>query len=359
MKEYEDSEEVEEWEQIFNDPSLTGIFSEFPEGVIIGIAEDKGIEGISGCKKESLIDKLVKHMLKLEVLESYFLCLQDREIEYFEQIIVHHKTEQIIFEIECLQKLYKASYVGVGMGIGITIPEEVSKQYQRLKGEDFTHKRKKLSFLLCTLRTAGMLYGITPIDILQKMIETNTEIKMTKQEIWSGIRNLPPEFADYIIEGSIIYKREFYSNERGLLEVQGDEEYYIPTMKEILDIGMLGCIPDNEGLLDFKRYLEEWMNVPTENARLISRVLQSRICSNCGVEEVILILENGGVKLENECNMNELMMHVRNFWNHTRMIVHRGFTPDEIEAQNNFKVEVEAEECKSSIIDFNSARKKK
>lgn len=65
--------------------TLEAVFSDFEKEDLKEIARDKGLTGISGLNKNKLIERIVAYMLKPEVMEQYFLCLGDAEIEEFEK----------------------------------------------------------------------------------------------------------------------------------------------------------------------------------------------------------------------------------------------------------------------------------
>lgn len=67
--------------------SLEEILFDFEEEDLVEIAEEKGVKGVLKCRKNTLVSKLAKHMLQAYVMEPYFLCLQDREIEAFETVM--------------------------------------------------------------------------------------------------------------------------------------------------------------------------------------------------------------------------------------------------------------------------------
>ncbi len=102
----------------------------------------------------------------------------------------------------------------------------------------------KISYLLCCLRVVRILYGIAPMSVLQNLLEQNPAVHMTEDEIRTAIADFPPEFRKYVVVKNTIYNIELYPDDRGLREAQDDKEFYIPTLKEIRELGTAGCFSD-------------------------------------------------------------------------------------------------------------------
>lgn len=309
--------------------SLKDIFSDYTKEDIVEMAKEKGIRGISGCNKDKLIDKLVNFMLQPEVMEKYFLCLCDSELEEFE----NGAKADGVFEPEntgALLNLYAAGYIGMLTDGKVMIPKEVVDVYDVFKGKEFDENRKKVSFLLCCLRTSGILYGIMPFDIFMKIINVNSDIHMSEEDVREAINNIPPEFSDYILVKDKIYHKELYPNDRGLLQAQGDKEYYIPSKDEIIDLGILGYLPNSKELKRFENYLVRRLDATMDEADFAGRIIQTKICGDCEMQEIIEVLDDFGFMVESEVLLNQLVRHINELWNDTRMLLNRGFTPNEM-----------------------------
>lgn len=317
------------WQQDVSKSSLKDIFSDYTKEDIVEIAKVKGLKGISGCNKDNLIDKLVNFMLQPEVMEKYFLCLCDSELEEFE------KGAKIgsLFEPEntdALLNLYEAGYIGMLTAGEMMIPKEVVDVYNVLKGKEFDEKRKKISFLFCCLRTSGVLYGIVPFDIFMKIVNVNSDLHLSENEVREEINNIPPEFSDYILVKDKIYHKELYPNDRGILQAQGDKEYYIPSKDEIIDLGTMGYLPNSKELKRFENYLVRRLDAMQDEAEFVGRIIQMKICGDCKMQEIIEVLDDFGLMVESEVLLNQLVRHVNELWNDTRMLLNRGFTPNEM-----------------------------
>ncbi|MBD5134854.1 MAG: hypothetical protein HDT39_02665 [Lachnospiraceae bacterium] len=339
-----------EWKWDLSKISLKEVFLDFTKEEIREIAKDKGLKGISKYNKEALADKLAGFMLQKDVMTQYFFCLQDYEIKTFEKII---KTEKPCDGslIEELEKLYATCYLGMLSDGTIIVPDDVREKYNTIKDKSFTKKRKSMSWLLCCLDAMEILYGAAPIEIVSAMLATNPKIHLTEQEIKSYIKDIPPEFANYIIINDMVYSKEFYPDDRGLLAAQGNKKYYIPTMDEIFDLGTVGYLPNSTSLKKFIRYLVHSMNASVEKADFAGMMVQKCICGDCRMQDIVDVIYGCGILIENDSILNELIININELWNNTRMLLNRGFTPNDM-----IKKEINNSD---KVISFEKTKKKK
>ncbi len=344
------------WKDKIHLDYLEDIFSDFRKEELLEMAKEKGIKGISKCNKKVLIEKIVHFMLQPESMEHYFSYLLDRELADFETLI-KEPEKQDVSELQYLSKLYEVSYIGM-LEIGIyAVPKDVVEAYQAIKTEEFEKKRRRNSYFLSCLRAASLLYGIVPVRIILEMMKTNPKIEITEQEIYEELERLPFEYNDYILVGDMIYSELLYPDDRGLLNAQAGNEYYIPTMEEIIDLGTFGYLPNQKEFKKLVYFLQNQLGLFKEEAEWITAVIQTRICGSCDIEEIFEYLEEEDLYIETQKQMEKLADLVVNFWNHTRMITNRGFTPAEMTRKSKTQKLPLREE--NNIINFEIAKNKK
>ena len=307
-------------------------------------------------KKDELIKKLVNHMLQPEVMKPYFLGLSDGEMDAFEKAAKNPGTWVSGDEI-LLEKLYEAGYVGMLESGDYVIPVDVAEAYNGFKSKEFTKQRRKISYLYACLNTVGALYGIAPMETFAELLKRNSQVPMTWQEVKDNIRNMPPEYCDYILQDDLIYHSALYLDDRGLRRAQGNKKYYIPTLKEINDLGSMGYLPDCAELKRLEKYLRDQTGVSAEHAKYVGMQIQICIRCECEMQDIFNILTENGVILPDEKSVNGLVVCINDLWNNTRMLLNRGFTPLELsKGQNPKPVQMKDE---NKIIDFRSAKKNK
>lgn len=336
--------------------TLVSIFEDYEKEDIYEIATEKGVTGIAGCSKKQLIKKLVDFMLQPEIMQSYFLCLQDEEIEEFEKAA----KKEGFYESdnrEYLMKLYKTDYIGMLEDGSFRVPQDVWTQFSIMQSEEFHSKRQIVSFVLGCLRVAGVLYGIAPIDIILKMINQNQRINVTADELKKIMEGIPPEFSDYVIKNGKVYYKELYPNDRGLLQTQGNKEYYIPTVQEINEFSIYGYFPHHAETMKFKSYLIKELGAMEDETELLVKIIQRKICGDFPIKDILEVLYDFEIIAQTEREWNKLIKQIGLLQNDTRMMLNRGFTPNELSQKHN-KCVLLADKT-DNVIDFQEARKNK
>lgn len=239
----------------------------------------------------------------------------------------------------------------------MVVPRDVVAIYNLFKGKDFEENRKKISYLLCCLSTVVTLYGIAPMSVLMKLIERNPSIHMTEEEIKIALLNIPPEYEHCIVVKDTVYSIDLYPNDRGLLSAQGNKEYYIPTLSEIVDFGTNGYNTKSKQAEKLKQFMLKKMDATYQEAMLACGMIQMQITGDCQMQDIFHTLEDLGLVLENGSQLNELMGLIHNLWNNTRMLLNRGFTPNELAVQKRNFMHPLSDTGK--VIDFTQVKKSK
>ncbi len=315
-----------------SNPSLEHIFSDYDKESVLEIAEDKGVKGVKGCNKKTIIKKLIDYMMQPEIMRSYFLCLFDEEIEAFEKALraVEPYAPENARNGESLMNLYEACYVGMLEDCRFLVPREVKELYGRLKDKSFEEERKKVSYVLGCVRASEKLYGIVPLDIFMKLVGVNTQIELTEEQTKEILGKIPPEFMHSVVMEDKLYREELCSDYEGLLLQQGEKEYYIPTLEEILDFGKYGCLPNDVELKRFVGFLEKELLVPEMEAYMAASLVQAYTCGGRNLQDVIDILNDFEIEVKNDRQMDKLIKALTRLRNNTRTIMNRGFTPNEL-----------------------------
>jgi hypothetical protein len=336
--------------------TLHTIFEDFEKEDIVEIAKEKGIKRISKCSKNELIQKLTEYMLQSDVMKACFVCLQDEEIRAFENATMCsglYETENL----EVFMKLYETSYVGMLEDGQIMIPRDVLEVYQSWDKNEFENERKKVNYLKCCLQTAGFFYGIFPITVLQKLLDRNPYVHMSEEEMMAEIKRLPSQLVPYIVVGDKVYHADLYPDDGGLLVAQGNREFYIPTYDEIMAYGTMCFDPDNREFQKMKRFLKRSMKMGDDEAECLCVMIQLQIMGGCQPHDVFEMLEDMGLALSKESRPEQLVECIQQLWNHTRMLLNRGFTPQELSDTTRKKTLMAP--YANNVIDFEQARKKK
>lgn len=312
--------------------ALAEIFHDYLKTDVYEIAKKKEIKGISKCNKEELIQKLIQELCRPEKAEAYFFCLLDEQIEEFKKAAAQnglYYSEHVSY----LWDLYAGAYIGVLSDGRIQVPQEVIDVYREIETEEFHKKRQRISFLLACLRTSGFLHGIAPISVILTMVNQVCRPEMTAEEVKGLLEEIPAELKEHVLVGDMFYHEMLYPNDRNLLAVQKNKAYYIPTEAEIKDFDLHRYFSQNEEIETFKGYLMAEMDFDREEADEAAEKIQRAMSSAERIGEVIQLLGDLGIEPETMKDAEKLRKRVTALWNKTRMLIHRGHTPEEMELQ--------------------------
>lgn len=342
--------------------TLADMLEDYEKVDLLEIAKEKGVKGISGATKKQLVTKIAAAMLESETMKKYFSYQTDVELRDFERVIEENGYCENAAHMQ-IKKLYEAGYMGMLTNGVVTVPKDIIQKYQAIRTAEFEQLREKNSYILCCLETAKRLYGIVPLSVFADLLKTNVSTAMMSEvEIKQAIEELPVEYAEYVVKGNNIYHVALVPNDRGLLNAQGAKKYYIPNREEILSYGVYGYLPEIKELGALKQFLRKRLDLPEEEAEYVVALMQIRISGDCTMDEVFEILEEEEIYLANPAQMKQLIELVNDLWNNTRMLLNRGFTPNELAAMSRnkpFAIPMEAMGTPAKIISFDEARKNK
>ena len=343
---------------IFQNDTLEDVMQDFSKNQILDMAKDKGLKGVSGYKKDKLIHALSDFMLQPETIENYFLYQTDPAIELFERVISGEAVYET-YKQNYLEDIYRAAYIGMLSNGRYIVTSDVAKAYEGIDTEEFHVRRKITSSILCHLRAFILLDGIVPADVVLETIHRDIDDSFSKRELRKFIENIPSEYAEFTWKDGMIYHVMLYPDDRGIQKAQGNHPYYFPTPNEIMDLAIENYLPDNQPLKKIISFLEQIVGVSTEKANMLGKEIQRTISGGCGIEDVFDILGLEGVFVERELQIKRLVSLVEEMWDDTRMLLNKGFTPNEVSRMEKKIFRVSSAEKKSNVISFDEARKNK
>lgn len=192
--------------------------------------------------------------------------------------------------------------------------------------------QQEYSYIQACLKTCGMLHGITPMDIVLKMVNKHPGLDMTMEELDAYIKAIPTEFCEYIVKNGKLYHETLFPNDGGLLKSQENKSFYVPAYQEICEYGYSGANLKQDEMVSFMSHLEKELGADKEKVKHVSKIIQNRICNGCNYEEIIAILDEYGLMVSEEQELERLMDRVFELWHNTRMLMNRGYTPKETSA---------------------------
>lgn len=344
--------------------TLKDILGDFEREHIVEIMQDKEMDGPFKGNKTSLVSRLAEHMLSPEVMEPYFTCLSDEELQVFEKAgaAVGFYAEE---DTEELDLLFESCYVGVLEDGRVNVPRDVWNAYQQMQGAEFDRKRVLMSHIMRCISTSDVLYGIVPLHILRKLVNKHPELSISAAELKTCLELIPPEYRKFVVVDDRVYPEALYPDDKGLWEAQEDRAYYIPELEEIISLADYGSTVDGKEAEAFCKLLSSEFHKGRDDAIWLTIAIQNYISMGTEPRAVIEALEDFDIRVKSKRQINRLMDALMPLWNNTRMLVLRGFTPLEIadmevgkESDNAVDLDVSKAQ-KDNIIDFQKAKKSK
>lgn len=319
-------------------PTLQDMFSGFAKEELLMIAEQKGIDVRHGMRKKEIIERLAKHMLDPRVMENYFLCLSDDEILSLQRLLANPD----IFEEEprdTFEVLSTAGYIAETPELILVIARDAAEAlipFAADTSEAFYKKRQRRTWLLDTILTANVLYSVTPLDILCRIYNQGGIGDLTPAELKKEMANIPPELiAGYWRRGDVFISEGLDEEEiQVILESQGDNDFYIPATEEIPLFAQGLALSDHDDEQAAARFFHQTLSYDEEETVEIMRHIHWSFLAGAPVSFVRDMLKDDGYfdALTKEQNVT-LRRLLNRLHDNTRSVTNRGFTPNEIKAQ--------------------------
>lgn len=355
MKEYMKYQQQLE-KEAFAIQSLKDILIDYEKADLLEIAKEKGVKGISGSGKVKLIDKLYSFMMEESEIKKYFYCMDAETRKKFEEAM--NNTAFCTGEyIDYLIRLYHASYIGMLEDGRIKVTGDVKDAYLSLKNAEFEAECDKRSYVFYCVKTAERLYGITPMEILMELVNKDRKQPLTELEVRKILEEIPVEYKDFVLKEGKLYNIDLYPDDRGLLAEQGEKKYYIPSKAEIMDMGIYGYMSKEACIRSFKKYLTETLDALADEAECAAGVIWNLIGRGCEMQDIFEVLEDLGLMVDEDWELQMLNQKIQYLWKHTRMLIHRGHTSAEL--NKNRPPLCVLSEPENNIVSFEAAKMKK
>ena len=334
--------------------TLKDVFHDYEKNDLIEIAREKGISGALGKNKTQIIEKIYAFMMDDAEIIKYFYCMDAATRMEFQKVLeckgYYESDNSGLFK-----NLYKGAYIGVLEDGSVMIPDDVKNAYRKLYCKEFEKVCDKRSFVLYCLETSKQLYGIVPIEIFTELVNQQDKDKLTWKEIQQVLQEIPVEYVEFVVKNNRLYHKEFWPDDKGLLSAQCDKKYYIPTKTEIIDIGMHGYLSEDKYVQKFQKYLITKLGAMEDEAEFAGRMIWRLVCGDYGMQVIFDVLEDLGLMVDTEKELHSLVGEINQLGDHTRKILNRGHTPEEMRCWSN----VLSKTMKNNIVNFEDAKKNK
>jgi len=288
---------------------------------------------VSSFRKAKLIDCLKEKMLMPEIVRDSFIVLRDDEIHAFERAA---ESETVFFirenEERLFQNLIDMGYIGIRMDNQVDVPEDVIKVYNLVNTNEFRNLRKRISWLVACFDMASWFYGAVPVDIMVKVFNQRKGLKTDYHSLMADFEKIPKSQRDFNLIGDLFVHRTLLNkdNYKYLMRNQGNKDYYIPIENEIKDIAENQFIMNDPNVGKLIHYFIKHLDIPEEEAKEAVRNIQHEINGGCEMRDVFDAINEMGICFKSQNDLKQILPILNTLWNNTRMLLNRGFKPNEL-----------------------------
>ena len=285
---------------------------------------EKGGTCPKGANKTALVNKLLPLMLGYETMEQYFLCLMSWEINWLENLLGGKK---VLAEGIAPLALERGGYTSPTKD-SYSIPQEVQDAFRKWLTPSAREQARERRWIMHAIMTANLLYGVTPADVLAKVVAADEKYTFSPREIMEKARKIPRDLASFEVEVDGICSKNLVLPRDELLKLQGDAPYYYPTREEIVE-GPQTWLMANMPAQVLLRFLVDVLNAPMEVA--YEQIVRLGLMVNSGVPMGPVVDEIGKkMPMASNEEMEKAQKKFYDFIDNTRSILYRGHTSLEV-----------------------------
>lgn len=314
------------------------------------ICRELGIRGYSGLRKQQIVDLILMGIEDKAILAEALADMDDGQIEFFESLfaaphsVLDLTEEAIRFADEFLRRgLVFQTFSGTYF-----VPEEVQRAYHNIDRKALSERRGRVQLVLSYCRAAVNLYGIVETEHLLKVFNQQNEEALKRGELFELL-----ELADRQ-EGCPFNWRDgyLYDSEIGdeifdiLLEQQEEKPYYVPPKEELLKYQDFYYCEKPLAWKVLERFFEKDMGLEPFKADLLCHELEMLVHVGASMDVLMDLLEAFEMPEPSDVQVIKLTQLLMEAWNCTRMVINRGFTPNELRGMD------EGEELPDNVIPF-------
>lgn len=299
---------------------------------LLDIAQGWNLVELKSLSKNDVIEALVTKMLEPGTMEKYFLCLSKIEMASLQRVLAA-KQPYVSTEDDDFYTLYNTGYIFQATNGVMYLPKEVVDFCEMAEQPSFLQKRERQQWILACINAANMLYGITPFSVLLDMINIHEEFDVVQDDLLGLLKSIPLVCKDFILQEKGICAVELEANASDILQMQGDVEFYLPSQEEVFTLQENPVVSNPlvfDKLVDF---LEDTFD-KKEAALAMSHEIEHLLAYGMLPADIYSFLQLNSHSTKMTMAQDSLFMEKINMlgW-HTRTLMNRGFTPEEIAAK--------------------------
>ncbi len=196
--------------------------------------------------------------------------------------------------------------------------------------QELSESDVRIGWLYACLCNVPLLYGSMPLAKFEEMV--NKEMRLSTQEILQVISGIPVENNPCVLDGDRLIGKNFYEDGSYMLleRQQGDKPYYIPSSEDVLELASVGYPESQPECMEVTRFMREEFGLDVKEAMHMTGTIWFTFSLSSDMEEVARVLQRNHLVFPTQDSAKRFASLMTRMQRKTRMLVHRGFCPDEI-----------------------------
>lgn len=315
-----------------NTERLADVFTEYTKEELVMIAKLHHMKGYSKWRKGELAENVKNYLLSSEEMERYFLCMTGEEIQRFEAASESREQLQEGYD-GSFDYLFAGGYCAVREDMTVFVPEDVKEAYQRMNTPGFRKERARVNLLGDYCHAANNLYAVTPPEVMVEFFNRYEKPETKEEEIMHVYEVLRLyrcdfEYRDGLFVDSGLVEAERYKD---LYERQQNSPFYFPPKAEVEKLARYDQTEITKEMARVMQYLQKVLHAEIEDIAEACSVIQIVIRKGGSIEDILEILEEYQMIFQGEEQVQDFVPLLIDLWNHSRMVLNRGYTPAEMQ----------------------------
>lgn len=293
-----------------------------------------GLRGGSSLSKERLAEKVANGLLMTDVMQQYFLKLDDKTIEAWEAAVDAGPFYRVSKEQEALlAPLYDDNYLAMYDDGYVQVPREVAEKYKKINTPQFLERRKRVSWMQACLFVHGMIYGIAPADVVMRMYRKKSGYRLKQSEFMQVFRDIPEdENPCVVLEGKVIRKPLLRDKTyEQVEEMQEPWDFFVPEADEIEDCSRNGYPSGERHYKELKQYLIGQARMEEKEAETCLKKIWMWTTQGYDAEEIASSLKKRVLGSVGKQKWKEFTGLIGEAQAYTRLLKYRGFMAAQVE----------------------------
>ncbi|MGG4552221.1 SEC-C metal-binding domain-containing protein [Paenibacillus humicus] len=318
--------------------SLPDILQDLTKVRLSSLASACNLPGRSKMKKQELIEALTAYMTDAEHLQSALLIVGGLEWQLFESLLRQPVLQNNLILIEHYWYLMNRGLVFTYFSEGqlyVVLPDEIREAYAKLDHAKFHQQRASVQLVHEYILAMTHLYGVIEPDKVIEIYNAQNSEQLDQKRFKELLGELTSREQNYTIEdGFIVDGYLSLEDSQGelkelLAQVQG-KPYFIPKREELLKYADEDYFEMTPQLTKLRAYIMKEISRDAEMIDYLIDDIQLACTMQATSGELIHEFERRGLKFQSMEQADTVIALMNDVYNHTRLWMHRGHTPFEM-----------------------------